>query len=150
MAGVIFDPIHNELFAAEKGSGATLNDRRLRVTAREQLEEAMLVTGNPRHLIKTGKTAGPIFDDVSKSGAILRYFGATALDLAYVAAGRCDGCWHYTIQPWDIAAGMLLVEEAGGIVSEIDGAPAHAHSKNVMASNRMLHAPIRQLLAKTA
>ena len=142
IAGIIFDPIHNELFTAEKGKGALVNGRKLQVSTRKTLEDSMLVSGNPR--------AHPKHDVIPKlaeTGAILRYLGASALDLAYLAAGRIDACWHYTIQPWDIAAGILLVQEAGGTISEPDGAAADSYSKALLGTNTLLHAPMQKLLS---
>jgi len=147
IAGVIFDPIHNELFSAEKGHGALLNGRRLAVSTRDSLMEAMVVTGSLRSTKGDAETFA-LFDAVMKSGAITRDFGASALDLANIAAGRIDACRMHTIQPWDIAAGMLLIQEAGGIITEPDGAPATIYSRQLLASNRHLHAPMQKLLAR--
>ena len=140
IAGVIFDPIHNELFTAEKGKGAHVNNRKLVVSTRENFEESMLVTGSPRD-------AAAAQERTAKSGAIIRYFGACALDLAYMAAGRIDACWYHSIQPWDIAAGMLLVQEAGGVFSNIDGTPANIYSSAILASNRVMYQNVQKLVA---
>ena len=148
IAGIIFDPIHNELFAAEKGKGAFLNGRKLYVTKRNALEDAMLVSGSPKSTQKTGSIA--VTQKLAESGSIVRYLGASALDLAYLAAGRIDACWHYSIQPWDIAAGMLLVTEAGGSVTEPNGDIANIYSKSILGTNRHLHLPVQQLLATAA
>jgi myo-inositol-1(or 4)-monophosphatase len=137
VAGVIFDPVHNELFAAEKEKGATLNDRRIQVSRREHFEGAMLVTGNPRHAA-THDDAFAALKRVSNSAACVRYSGASALDLAYVAAGRYDGVWFHSVQPWDVAAGMLLVQEAGGLSSSFSGGPASIYDGTLAAGNRTL------------
>ncbi len=142
VAGVIFDPIHNELFTAEKGKGAQVNNRKLVVSTRENFEESMLVTGSPRD-------AFAAHEKMAKSGAIVRYFGACALDLAYMAAGRIDACWYHSIQPWDIAAGMLLVQEAGGVFTNIDGTPASIYSPAILASNRVLYQSVQKLAVQT-
>lgn len=139
VAGVIFDPIHNELFTAEKGKGAQVNSRKLMVSTRDKFEESMFVTSSPRDAFANEK--------IAKAGAIIRYFGACALDLAYLAAGRIDACWYHSIQPWDIAAGMLLVQEAGGIFTNIDGTPADIYSPQVLASNRILYTSVQKLAA---
>ncbi|MDE3037958.1 MAG: inositol monophosphatase, partial [Pseudomonadota bacterium] len=145
---VIYDPIHNDLFAAEKNKGAAVNNRRLAVSSRDNLENAMLVTGNHRFSPEAERQAAfVLFDAVSQCGAALRFFGATALDLAYLAAGRSDACLYHSVKPWDIAAGLLLVREAGGVVAEPGGAPAHACSPALLASNQSLHAPLQKLLA---
>lgn len=141
IAGVIFDPTHNELFTAEKGKGALVNNRKLQVSNRENFEESMLVTGSPRNIPTSGCEA-------AKTGATVRYFGASALDLAYMAAGRIDACWYHNIQPWDIAAGMLLVQEAGGVFTSIDGSPANIYSPAIIASNRPLYQTVQKIAAQ--
>lgn len=140
IAGVIFDPIHNELFTAEKGKGAMVNNRKLAVSTRENFEETMLVTGSPREALHA-------CEKIAKTGAIVRYFGASALDLAYMAAGRIDACWYHNIKPWDIAAGMLLVQEAGGVFTSLDGSPASIYSPAVIASNHILYPSVQKLAA---
>ncbi len=134
IAGVVFDPIHNELFTAEKGKGAHVNNRKMQVSNRENLEEAMLVTSSR--------------NGVAGVGATVRNFGASALDIAYLAAGRIDACWYHNIQPWDIAAGMLLVQEAGGIFTSLDGTPANIYCPAVIASNRALYPVVQKLVVK--
>lgn len=150
IAGVIYDPIHNEMFMAEKGKGATLNGRRIVVSQRSEMEDALLVLGNPKLSAKENKDTFRLLDTLLNSKATVRHFGATALDLAYIAAGRLDACWYYSIQPWDIAAGMLLVQEAGGVVTTFDGEPINTHSGSLLASNKQLSLPLRGLLAKAA
>lgn len=145
IAAVTYDPIHNETFYAEKGKGAMVNDRRLGVSGRENFEEAMLVTGSPRH---GGEIEG--FERLRRAGlcgSCVRYSGASALDLAYVAAGRYDGCWFNAVQPWDVAAGMLLVKEAGGEIARLDGTPATHLSGSLVATNASLHNQVMKLLA---
>lgn len=139
IAGVIFDPIHNELFTAEKGRGAQVNNRKLAVSNRDKFEEAMLVTGSPRESVS-------MCEKTAKTSAIVRYFGAAALDLAYLAAGRIDACWYHNIKPWDIAAGMLLVREAGGIFLNTDGSAASIYSPSVIASNQPLYQAALKLI----
>lgn len=138
IAGVIFDPINNELFAAEKGKGAYVNGRKLQVSNRENLEETMLVTSSRNSLNES----------VANTAATLRNFGAAALELAHLAAGRIDACWYNNIQPWDIAAGMLLVQEAGGVFTNLDGSPANSYSSAVLASNRVLYQTMQKLVVK--
>ena len=150
IAGIIYDPIHNELFAAEKGKGAFVNNRKLQVSTRNTLEDSMLVSGSPRNT--PNRTAGHfgLNHTLAENGAILRYLGATALDLAYLAAGRIDACWHFSIQPWDIAAGMLLVQEAGGLITQPDGSTADIYSKSLLGTNKHLQVPMQKLLATAA
>lgn len=150
LAGVIYDPIHNELFFAEKGKGAFLNDRRISVSQRTAMEDSLLVTAKP---MSNGKPQPRYVDTVLKlasSGGTIRYFGATALDLAYLAAGRIDACWYYTIRPWDIAAGILLVEEAGGSVTDLNGQHCGAFTENLLCSNPKLHTPLQKVIAQAA
>lgn len=146
IAGVIFDPIHNELFAAEKHKGAYLNDRRITTSTRKELADSMLVSGNPRYTIGNTRPF-EMFKTVSASEASLRHTGATALDLAYVAAGRYDGCWCNAVQPWDVSAGVLLVREAGGAVTQIDGKPVSTYHGTLLAANTSLHPSVMKLLA---
>jgi len=146
LAGVIYDPIHNELFTAEKGKGAHVNNRRLYGSGRETMDEAMLVAGSIKLPARATPQAVALYNGVSELGTSLRYFGAAALDLAQLAAGRVDSCWYYSIQPWDIAAGMLLAQEAGVIVTQLDGTPANAYSNNILAGNRFIHPQLRKLI----
>lgn len=146
MAGVIYDPIHNDLFFAEKRKGAFLNDKRITTSGRDSLDDAMLVTGNPRYAASSEQAFSRL-KNVALNSAFVRYTGATALDLAYVAAGRFEACWYGAIQPWDIAAGILMVEEAGGIVTDLRGEPANALSPTLVAGNRALQPKVLKLLA---
>ncbi|WP_142850921.1 inositol monophosphatase family protein [Telmatospirillum sp. J64-1] len=147
IAGVVYNPITDDVFVAEKGNGAFLNDHRLRVSARRKIEEAVVTTGIP-HL---GRGDHQQFlrelSAVMGSTAGLRRFGSASLDLAYVAAGRCDAYWERGLQPWDIAAGILLVREAGGYVYEPDGKGLNMmESGNVLATNAHLLTPMSKLL----
>lgn len=146
VAGVIYDPLRDEMFFAEKGTGAFMNDRRLRVSARTRLVDSVLATGIPF----VGRAHHPAYldmiDAVVNATSGVRRFGSAALDLAYVAAGRYDGFWETGLSPWDIAAGILLVREAGGYVSEIDGGHKMLESGSVLAANDHLHLPIGKLL----
>jgi myo-inositol-1(or 4)-monophosphatase len=149
VAGVIYNPVSDELFTAERGKGAFVNDRRLRVAARKRLLDAVIACGLPHHgrgdLALGLRELAAVQDKVSG----LRRFGAAALDLAYVAAGRFDGYWERNLSPWDMAAGLLLVREAGGFVSDIDGGDAMFSKRHIVAGNEIIH---RELLAalKTA
>ncbi|MDR3477109.1 MAG: inositol monophosphatase family protein [Gammaproteobacteria bacterium] len=134
--GVIYDPVRQELFTASRGKGAQLNERRIRVSKRVNLEECLLGTGfpyrhSPEHIeAYTGSLQAilPICGDVRRAGA-------ATLDLAYVAAGRLDGFWEMGLKPWDLAAGTLLIKEAGGIVTDFNGAEDYLDSGNVIAGN---------------
>ena len=146
VAGVTYNPISNEMFWAEKGKGAYLNDKRLRVAARRHLDETVLATGIPF----IGKPGHAVFlkelHQVSQKVSGVRRFGSAALDLAYVAAGRFDGYWERGLQNWDMAAGTLLVTEAGGKVTDADGDSAPLHSGTVLASSLELHPLILETL----
>ena len=146
VAGVTYNPISNEMFWAEKGKGAYLNDKRLRVAARRHLDETVLATGIPF----IGKPGHAVFlkelHQVSQKVSGVRRFGSAALDLAYVAAGRFDGYWERGLQNWDMAAGTLLVTEAGGKVTDADGDIAPLHSGTVLASSLELHPLILETL----
>ena len=135
VAAVIYDPVKNELFTAEKGGGAWMNGRRMRVSLRKEMNECIFATGIPFG----GKATLPAFmQDLAKLApqcAGIRRYGSAALDLAYVAAGRYDGFWERELQPWDMAAGILLVREAGGFVSDMSGDTKMLGSGTVMAAN---------------
>jgi myo-inositol-1(or 4)-monophosphatase len=146
VAGVIYNPVTDELFTAERGKGAFLNDRRLRVAARKLLADSVIACGLP-HLgrgdLALGlKELGAVQDKV----AGLRRFGAAALDLAFVAAGRLDGYWERNISPWDIAAGLLIVREAGGFVTDIDGKDAMFSTHHIVAGNETIQRELQTLL----
>jgi myo-inositol-1(or 4)-monophosphatase len=150
VAGVVYEPTRDELYWAEKGAGAFLNDRRLRVSARRQLGEALIGTGLPFR-DRPGQAAYlATLAAVMPSTAGVRRFGSAALDLAYVAAGRLDGFWEYGLSPWDIAAGMLLVREAGGFVSDLSGGHAMMASGDILAANNHLHLPLAALIREAS
>lgn len=138
IAGVIYDPIHNELFTAEQNKGAFLNDRRLSVARRSKLDEALLVCSGPKKLANRTEDEVAVFGRLTNSGACIRRLGATALDLANIAAGRFDGGFYDMIQPWDIAAGKLMVKEAGGHVVDFAGKAAELNSRNMIACSMAL------------
>ena len=148
VAGIVFEPIKDELFWAEKGAGAYVNERRLRVSARSKLPEALLATGIPFHGHGEPEPFLKTFAAVMPEVAGIRRIGTASLDLAYVAAGRFDGYWEFGLQPWDIAAGILLVREAGGYVTEIDGGRGMLASGDVLAANDRLHKPLGDLLRR--
>jgi myo-inositol-1(or 4)-monophosphatase len=146
IAGIVYEPTRDEMFWAEKGAGAYLNDRRLRVSARRHLAEALIATGIPFG----GRGDQPAYlatlVRVAAATSGVRRVGAAALDLAYVAAGRYDGYWEMGLSPWDIAAGLLLVREAGGFVSDLAGGQAMMTNGDVLAANSHLHLPLAALI----
>lgn len=147
MAGVVYDVAKNELFWAEKGRGSWLNDRRLRVSARPKLGDSVIATGIPFR----GKPGHELFREelsrLTPEVAGIRRFGSAALDLAYVAAGRYDGFWERHLSPWDIAAGALLVREAGGIARELDGQD-FMQTGCILAANPGLFPELSKLLRR--
>ena len=139
ISGVIYEPIHDEMYHAEKGGGAFLNDRRLRVSGRRKMNESLFATGIPF----AGKGGHKDFTDtVTKVMAVssgIRRFGAASLDLAFVAAGRYEGYWESNLKAWDIAAGIILVREAGGYVTDRAGGNAMLERGDIVAANSQLH-----------
>ncbi len=138
IAGVLFDPTRNELFSAEKGGGAFLNGERIHVSRIAALEESLVATGFPSH--KRHKNPNiHFYHQITLRTHGVRRAGSAALDLASVASGRVDGFWEFNLNPWDTAAGTLLVEEAGGRVTRFDGTPFRMDSREVLASNGLIH-----------
>jgi myo-inositol-1(or 4)-monophosphatase len=144
VAGVIYNPANDELYTAERGKGAFLNDQRLRVAARKRLADSVVACGLP-HLGRGDLALGRReLGQVQERVAGLRRFGAAALDLAFVAAGRFDGYWERDMSPWDLAAGILMVRESGGFITDADGGDAMFTKGHVVAGNELVH---RELLA---
>jgi myo-inositol-1(or 4)-monophosphatase len=148
IAGLVYEPVRDETFWAEKGAGAYLNDRRMRVSARRQLTEAVIGTGLPFIGRGDHETYLRGLGAVMGATAGVRRLGVASLDLAYVAAGRFEGFWESNLKPWDIAAGILLVREAGGYVTDLEGGQTMLATGSVLAANDHLHAPLTQLLKK--
>lgn len=145
-AGIVYNPIFDEIFVAEKGQGATLNNKRLRVSGREVLTECVLATGIP-HLGRGEHE--PYLTQLTaamSNCAGIRRFGSAALDLAYVAAGRFDGFWETGLNVWDVAAGIVLVREAGGFVTDINGKGDGIQNQSILAANTSIHRPLSTLL----
>lgn len=150
IAGVIYNPASDELFTAEKGKGAYMNDRRLRVAARKTLADALVTTGIP-HRGREGhprflKEMGLLMQEV----AGIRRTGSAALDLAFIAAGRFDAYWEHNLKPWDVAAGIVMVREAGGFVSDLKGGDKILESGDVLAANASLHKALGAVLSGAA
>ncbi len=148
VAGVVYDPNLDELFTAEKGSGAYLNGERMAVSQTPELIHSLLVTGFPYDIAKNPDRPADHFVNFLKEGQGIRRLGSAALDLSYVAAGRFDGFWEVQLQPWDMAAGVLFVREAGGRVTDFSGAPSVITEKNVLASNGIIHDAMLRVLGK--
>jgi len=147
MAALVYQPLTDESFWAEKGRGAWLQDKRLRVSSRRDLSEALIATGIP--FLGHGNFAewSRIFGAVAPEVAGIRRFGSAALDLAWVAAGRFDGYWESDLHRWDVAAGMLLVKEAGGFVTDYRGADRAIERNEFLAANDALHSKLHKLVA---
>jgi len=146
--GVIYDPLLDELFSAVRGRGATLNDRPLQVSAETRLDHAMLATGFAYDVHRSVEDNLDHFSAFVKAARAIRRDGSAALDLCYVAAGRFDGFWELKLHPWDVAAGLLIVEEAGGRTSDFSGRGSCASGQQTVASNGQLHDAILELLQR--
>ena len=143
--GVVYDPMRDEMFAAERGQGATLNDRRIRVSSVEELSGAMLCTGFPYNVRERPDFARE-FTKFTMEAQAVRRDGSAALDLAYVACGRFDGFWEDGLSPWDIAAGALLISEARGKVTNFNDAPVDIYNEQVLATNGLIHDAMMRIL----
>jgi len=145
-AGVVYEPITDQLFWAEKGKGAFLNENRIRVSTRRKMNESLFATGIPF----AGREGHGAFltelENVMAVSAGVRRFGAPSLDLAYVATGRYDGFWENGLRPWEMAAGMIIVREAGGYVTDYDGKNNMLSSGSIIVSNDHLHTPLKKLI----
>ena len=149
ICGLIFDPIKDELFFAEKGAGAFLNNSRIRVSKKNKLSESVLVTGGPKF---NNDNKEEIFNEYVKISnqvnAPIRKFGSAALDIAYVASGRFDGYWQQDLRYWDIAAGLIILKEAGGFVDYLETDEKSHIKKNIIATNYDIHQELQSLLIK--
>ena len=144
--GVIFNPIMNEMFCAEKGNGAFLNNSRIRVSNKKKIKDALIVTGGPKSMSKIKEKIFSEYINVSKNVSNVRKFGSAALDMAYVACGRFDGYWQRELNYWDIAAGIVILKEAGGFVDffeQDDGSPL---KRNILATNSNIHNELKELI----
>ncbi len=146
IAGVVYDPVRDEMFRAEKGTGAFMRNKRLRVSGRALLDSAMIATGQPARDHRESDQFMGEYHAVLKNCAGIRRFGAAALDLSYVAAGRYEGFWERGLKAWDMAAGYLIIKEAGGIATTIDDRKMPVHEGNIIAGNDQLFEPLRKLV----
>jgi myo-inositol-1(or 4)-monophosphatase len=143
---VVYDPTRNELFTATRGRGAFLNERRIRVSRRDRLNESLIGTGFPFRSLEHLDDYVRMFKAITEHTAGIRRPGAAALDLAYVAAGRLDGFWEIGLSPWDMAAGSLLILEAGGLVSNFDGDPGYLDDGHIVCGAPKIFPPLLQLV----
>lgn len=150
LAGAVYDPVSRELFTAEKGMGAYLNGKRLKVSATQLLDSAIAATGLPYNVNENPLSCLDHLITFAKIGIPIRRMGAAALDLAYVAAGRYDFFWEVSLKPWDFAAGKLLIEEAGGQITSFKGEPlTQMEESPIVASNKTLHASVLRRIHAT-
>ena len=146
VAGVIYDPLRDEMFAAERGAGATLNGAPLHVSRAKLLQESLIATGFPSHKRHLSPNVH-FYQEFTLRSHGVRRAGSAALDLAYVASGRLDGYWEFNLNPWDTSAGYLLVEEAGGRITHFDGSKFTLDSREVFATNGLIHDEMQHLFA---
>ena len=144
--GVIYDPVRDEVFTAERGQGAALNGRRIQVSQTDNLNSALLCTGFPYDVRERSEFARHFTNFIMNAQGVRRD-GSAALDLAYVACGRFDGFWEEGLHPWDVAGAVLMIEEAGGRVSDYDGAAFDIYSAPILASNGLVHEQMMRVLA---
>lgn len=144
--GAIYDPNLDEMFTAEKGKGAFLNNKRLTVSSINSLDKSLLVTGFPYNITENPNNAIEHFINFLMKGQAVRRMGSAAIDLAYVAAGRYEGFWEVALNPWDMAAGGLLVKEAGGTITDFVGKPFNIYRQEILATNGLIHREMQEIL----
>ena len=147
ICGIIYDPIKDEMFVAEKGNGSYLNNQRMRVSSRSKLKDCIVFTGGPKLDSKNKELALEEYKKFSSKILIpIRKLGSASLDMAYVAAGRCDGFWQRNLNYWDIAAGIVLVKEAGGFVTDFEGENRYVENKTILATNSRISKEMIEVL----
>lgn len=146
LIGSVFNPMMHERFFAERGKGATLNGSPIRVSLKEDFARACLVTGFPYRMPAQGDHPLKVFERAIKRGLPVRRLGSAAIDLCWVACGRFDGFWEYNLSPWDIAAGYLIVAEAGGQITDFEGNPYDVFDKETLATNGLIHQPLTAMI----
>jgi myo-inositol-1(or 4)-monophosphatase len=147
ISGIIYDPIKDEMFLAEKGNGSYLNNQRMRVSSRSKLNDCIIFTGGPKYKADNREIALKEYNKFSAQVSIpIRKLGSAALDMAYVAAGRCDGFWQRNLNYWDIAAGIILVKESGGFVTDFSGRNDYIKNETVLAANSKINKEMIEIL----
>tara|TARA_B100000686_G_scaffold304770_1_gene342641 strand:+ start:1026 stop:1814 length:789 start_codon:yes stop_codon:yes gene_type:complete len=147
ICGTIFDPIKNEMFVGEKGKGSYLNNQRIRVSARSKLKDSVIFTGGPKFSSSNKEKILDEYVKISSKVVIpIRKLGSASLDIAYVAAGRCEGFWQRNLNYWDIAAGIIIVKEAGGIITDFKGNNDYVENKEVLVTNSGINKELIDLL----
>ena len=147
ICGMIFNPITNEMFYAEKGKGAYLNNSRIRVSSRKNIDECVILTGGPVLSYKNKEIFFKEYENVTRKVAATRKLGSSALDLAYLASGRCDGVFERNLNYWDIAAGIIIVKEAGGTITDFKGGDKYIEERNLLGTNSKIDKELISLLA---
>ena len=147
ICGIIYDPIKDEMFTAEKGNGSYINNQRMRVSSRSNLKDCIIFTGGPKRDSKDKELALKEYNNFSLKVLVpIRKLGSAALDMAYVAAGRCDGFWQRNLNYWDIAAGIILVKEAGGFVTDFVGENKYIQNKTILVTNSKINKEMIEVL----
>jgi len=147
ICGIIYDPIKDEMFVAEKGNGSYLNNQRIRVSSRSKLKDCIIFTGGPKHESKDRELSLKDYNNFSSKVLIpIRKLGSASLDMAYVAAGRCDGFWQRNLNYWDIAAGIILVKESGGFVTDFNGEKGYIQNKTILVTNSKINNEMIEIL----
>ena len=147
ICGIIYDPIKDEMFTAEKGNGSYLNNQRIRVSSRPKLKDCIIFTGGPKHNAKDKELSLKEYKKFSSTVFTpIRKMGSAALDMAYVAAGRCDGFWQRNLNYWDIAAGIILIKEAGGFITDFTGSDKYVENKTILATNYKINEEMIEIL----
>ncbi len=147
ICGIIYDPIKDEMFAAEKGNGSYMNNQRIRVSSRSKLQDCIVFTGGPKYGSKDRELTMKEYNNFSSKVLIpIRKLGSASLDMAYVAAGRCDGFWQRNLNYWDIAAGIILVKESGGFVTDFRGENEYIQNKTILATNSKINNEMIEVL----
>ena len=147
ICGIIYDPIKDEMFVAEKGNGSYLNNQRMRVSSRSKLKDCIIFTGGPKRESKDRELTIKEYNSFSSKVLIpIRKLGSASLDMAYVAAGRCDGFWQRNLNYWDIAAGIILVKESGGFITDFEGNDEYIQNKTILAANTKINNEMIEVL----
>ena len=147
ICGIIYDPIKDDMFVAEKGKGSYLNNQRMRVSSRSKLKDCIIFTGGPKQNAENRELALKEYNNFSSKVLIpIRKLGSASLDMAYVAAGRCDGFWQRNLNYWDVAAGIILVKESGGFVTDFSGESSYIQNKTILVTNSKINNEMIEIL----
>ncbi len=149
IAGVVYDVIQNIIYSTEKGSGAFANSKKITVSKKDKLGHSLLVTGFPYNIAERPENIFELFEAFTKNARGIRRLGSAALDLCYVAKSAMDGYWENSLHPWDLCAGKLILEEAGGIVTDFKGSEIDIYSKQILCSNKLIHQQMIDLIGRT-